>query len=58
MPEFIGLKDKLAKLEERVYAHDTQFAEQQTVIDTTNFNMQMLKMTVDDHEKRLTERIY
>ena len=56
MPEFVGLRQKLEKLEERVYNHDKQFAEQQTLIDTTSFNVQMIKMTVNDHEAKIEER--
>lgn len=55
MPEFVTLKQKVAKLEERVYSHDAKLAEHQTVIDTTSFNMQMMHMTVNDHDEKIEE---
>lgn len=58
MPEFTTLKQKVQKLEERVYSHDNKFAEHQTIIDTTNFNVQMMQMTVNDHDEKIEERSY
>lgn len=58
MPEFVALKQKLNKLEERVYSHDSKFAEQQTLLDTTNFNMKMMQMTVNTHDENIAECIF
>eukprot|EP00826_Nyctotherus_ovalis_P033950 TRINITY_DN2777_c0_g1_i2.p2 TRINITY_DN2777_c0_g1~~TRINITY_DN2777_c0_g1_i2.p2 ORF type:complete len:245 (-),score=86.16 TRINITY_DN2777_c0_g1_i2:1139-1873(-) len=58
MPEFTALKQKVQKLEERVYSHDNKFAEHQTIIDTTNFNVQMMQMTVNEHDEKIEERSY
>jgi hypothetical protein len=57
MPEFAILKQKVAKLEERVYNHDAKLAEHQTVLDTTNFNVQMMQITVNEHDEKIEECI-
>jgi len=55
MPEFVGLRQKVTKLEERVYTHDNKFAEHQTILDTTSFNVQMMQMTVNEHDEKIEE---
>ncbi len=55
MPEFIGVKDRLTKLEDRVYAHDERFVQHQTLLDATSFNLKMLQVTVNEHDEKLSE---
>lgn len=38
------LKEKIKKIEERVYSHDAKFADQQLMIDSTSVNLQMHQM--------------
>lgn len=38
------LKEKLKKIEERVYTHDSKFADLQLAIDSTSVNLQMHQM--------------
>lgn len=53
MPEFLDLKEKLEKLEERVTSHDNRFTEHETIMDNTNNNMQMIQTTVSDHGEKI-----
>lgn len=48
------LKEKLNKIEERVYSHDAKFAEQQVVIDATSFNLKMLQSNDVSTESKFT----
>ena len=51
--DITNLKDKLTKVEERVYSHDEKFASQQTLIDSTSCNLKMISFTVNEHEQKL-----
>ncbi len=42
--EMSDIKEKLKKLEERIYTHDEKFAQQQVDIDTTSCNLKMQLM--------------
>ena len=57
MPEFVAIKDKLAKLEDRVYSHDERFVQHQTLMDATSFNLKMTQVTINEHDEKLQERI-
>ncbi len=56
MPDFNQMKEKMKKIEERVYLHDSKFGDMQTLVDSTSFNLKMLQITVDGHQERLDER--
>ncbi len=50
-----GLKEKLNKIETRVYQHDERLGEHQTLIDTTSFNLKLAQTTLIEHEEKLAD---
>jgi hypothetical protein len=47
--DFNDLKEKIKKIEERVYSHDEKFSEHQAVIDTTICNLKMQLMPLGEN---------